>query len=628
MKFVSYTIARADTGAVLPYAHVTVYQSDGTTVATIYNAGGSTISNPVTADGTGTIGFAAPNATYVLKGASADGTYTVPNIIVDIFDLNALANALASATVAGMVTKVKTTKALLLADLAATDGQLGLVYADTTATNNDIYVKSGASGSGSWSSTGLFSGVAAAYATAAATSATAAAASAATAAAAVPAAPGSATVIPVVVDSAGQRLLEIVGGRLEAAGGLSATMRQTVFNQLSADGLVISKAQSQSRGQRTAYTDGRTLSKYRGKRALIQAGKAGILTMAVMGHSWFDYLPLPYAIATAMYSNLGLTSPSAGVGFIPAFQQTFCQELTRVVTRTSSGTWTQNGSPGGYINPPAQQSAYGSGPDGRVVSTTGTGYYQWAAVEGNKVVVYYWDGNGTFKVNIDGTDTTPDGGSGATITCGNTGTHKKATFTLGGSGTATHTIKVDCTGNTGTVALHGLIATNTAITSGLLFHKIGVSGARMLEYSYYTSSAGRTWWKGELNLDLQIVAGIINDYSQRTSPEDYMQGLTDLLSVGNGGKIVVCEPQCGVSAPMAAYPQSVYRDANIAVALSQGVEWCNMFDSWDTYANETAFWDTTGHINASSFAGGTSTSDVNGSAKRFTNELTSNFLFK
>lgn len=62
----------------------------------------------------------------------------------------AIANALGNVSVA------KSTKALLDADLAWAAGSTALVYADATAANNDLYVKSGGSGSGSWTNTGFF----------------------------------------------------------------------------------------------------------------------------------------------------------------------------------------------------------------------------------------------------------------------------------------------------------------------------------------------------------------------------------------------------------------------------------------------------------------------------------------
>ncbi len=175
MKFSTFTIARADTGAILPFCVVTVYLADGVTKATLYNAGGSGIGNPLTADVNGSIGFAATNGTYILKAVSADGTYTVPNISVDVFDMTAMVAALAAGITTGIIGKTYATKALMNADLVPADGIFALVYNDSTAANNDLYRKTGATGAGSWSATGLLSSAAAGYAAAAAVSAATAA---------------------------------------------------------------------------------------------------------------------------------------------------------------------------------------------------------------------------------------------------------------------------------------------------------------------------------------------------------------------------------------------------------------------------------------------------------------------
>lgn len=151
MQFVEFTAARADTGQTLPYAKCSVYLAGTATLAALFDQTGASIANPLTADNAGRIGFAAVNGTYDLQITSADGVYWAPKIIqFQLFDLQAVANALAAGTVAGLVSKVKNTLASLNADLAAADSTLGLVYADPTPSNNDLYVKLGASGSGSW----------------------------------------------------------------------------------------------------------------------------------------------------------------------------------------------------------------------------------------------------------------------------------------------------------------------------------------------------------------------------------------------------------------------------------------------------------------------------------------------
>lgn len=58
----------------------------------------------------------------------------------------------------GSVDVTKTTRTLLNADLAHAADSVGLVYADSTDANNDLYIKVGATGSGSWTLTTVLHG--------------------------------------------------------------------------------------------------------------------------------------------------------------------------------------------------------------------------------------------------------------------------------------------------------------------------------------------------------------------------------------------------------------------------------------------------------------------------------------
>jgi len=80
MQYLSFFAARADTGAVLPYATATVKLSGTATLATLYNATSGSIGNPVSASVTGQVGFAAPDGLYDIVVASQDASYTAPTI--------------------------------------------------------------------------------------------------------------------------------------------------------------------------------------------------------------------------------------------------------------------------------------------------------------------------------------------------------------------------------------------------------------------------------------------------------------------------------------------------------------------------------------------------------------------
>lgn len=90
-------------------------------------------------------------------------------------------SALSTIGIGALVDVVYATKAGLDADLAHAANSVGLVYGDSTDANNDLYVKSGASGSGAWTNTGalhsIIDGLAQPYVDAAVAAAAGAAAS-------------------------------------------------------------------------------------------------------------------------------------------------------------------------------------------------------------------------------------------------------------------------------------------------------------------------------------------------------------------------------------------------------------------------------------------------------------------
>lgn len=88
---------------------------------------------------------------YITEGVPATGKHEPAK--ADIRAIGATIERLFGLTL-GTVTTVKTTKALLDGDLAHAANSTAIVYADATDANNDLYIKSGGSGSGSWTNTG------------------------------------------------------------------------------------------------------------------------------------------------------------------------------------------------------------------------------------------------------------------------------------------------------------------------------------------------------------------------------------------------------------------------------------------------------------------------------------------
>lgn len=91
---------------------------------------------------------------YVTNGVPASGAHEpVKAEIIPLFSV--IDQALSSIGMAGSVTVVKSSKSLLLADLAHNANTIALVYADAVPEQNDFYVKTGSSGSGTWNALGL-----------------------------------------------------------------------------------------------------------------------------------------------------------------------------------------------------------------------------------------------------------------------------------------------------------------------------------------------------------------------------------------------------------------------------------------------------------------------------------------
>lgn len=144
MKFSEYTLARADTGAVLPLCAVTVYRSDGVTLASLFASNGTTpISNPMTADANGKVSFCVADGIYILSAVAVGGGYTTPSIQVQIYDLQRIVDAVATTpeTFNGVGDGTANDTAPLLAAIATgKDVFLKGVYLHTTTltmANND-----------------------------------------------------------------------------------------------------------------------------------------------------------------------------------------------------------------------------------------------------------------------------------------------------------------------------------------------------------------------------------------------------------------------------------------------------------------------------------------------------------
>lgn len=148
----NYLALQAISGGALraiPGANVTVYLTGTTTKAALTNAAGVSISNPGIADSGGNFPFYIVDGTYDIiaqSGAAFSSMLTVS--IGGISTLQAEITQLQASQYAGVVGF--NTLAALNANLNYAANTIGNVLADPTPSNNGTYLKSGASGAGSW----------------------------------------------------------------------------------------------------------------------------------------------------------------------------------------------------------------------------------------------------------------------------------------------------------------------------------------------------------------------------------------------------------------------------------------------------------------------------------------------
>ncbi|ARR53494.1 hypothetical protein HY78_08700 [Rhizorhabdus wittichii DC-6] len=98
-------------------------------------------------------GFNAAWRNYVIDGVPSSGPYEPEKALIRAIG-PMIDQALGNIGLGAMIGVIKDTKSNLDADLAHDANTVALVYGDGTAANNDLYVKVGASGSGSWTNTG------------------------------------------------------------------------------------------------------------------------------------------------------------------------------------------------------------------------------------------------------------------------------------------------------------------------------------------------------------------------------------------------------------------------------------------------------------------------------------------
>jgi lysophospholipase L1-like esterase len=366
--------------------------------------------------------------------------------------------------------------------------------------------------------------------------------------------------VPLFVDSANNVPVWLENG-LFAASGLSPSLISAILPNVTAN---INLAKS--------HSDSRTLYKYRANAAKLRTGSLSQVNVIITGDSWAELSPMSQAIADRLYALFGKSSD----GWVSINTGT---NTLNGITAVLVGLWnTYDASTGGLAGVAPD---HGCGIDGRSMWTTATdARYIVNLVTSTEVEIFYQDLDGTFQYKAS------DSATWNTVVCGNTDTTMSVKLT-GMADNTPRTIEVRTIGNTGTVRVHGLYFTRSAV-SGAVLSKCGNSGAIAQNLAVYASQIG--YYAAKMNPSLLGIILSTNDYRVGVTIADFKAHITTLV---NAYRAAVPDMGIILIAPartdgVATVPLVQFRDALSQLAVSLGCEFYSLYDEFGTWAQMNA----------------------------------------
>ena len=384
--------------------------------------------------------------------------------------------------------------------------------------------------------------------------------------------------VPLFVDEAGNVPVWLINGNLAVRG-----LDQSLVNLLS--GIFNSAFQlreSPLTATKPIATDGRTLFKFKSKLGRVIDGVNTTARMMFTGDSWTEYVAIPQAMYKLCQEKYGVTNSS--------YISVNGQFMLNSTTFAKSSGWVLYDASTVTTGP-----GNGCGPDGQSISTTASD--QTVTITNQpctQVNILYQDLDGTFRYRI-------DGGSWTVVAGGGSGVMKR--LLINPLSDAMHSIEIDTTGNTGTVALHGFWCPRSA--GGVEIMKCGNAGITGRGITNYYDQIQQ--YANFMQPDLVFVILGTNDFRTSTGTASYVEGLQNLVgqykaAYPETGIVLISPARCNATGNP---PSSAYRDAMANLAMELGVEFFNFHDDWDTWAvmNKYGVWVDSLHLNDSGAAG-------------------------
>lgn len=311
------------------------------------------------------------------------------------------------------------------------------------------------------------------------------------------------------------------------------------------------------------HTDGRTLWRWKAKKAQLKAGLAVRPHFMLTGDSWTQNNELATAIAGLLHNDYG----DAGLGW---------RTVNYGAARDGSGIYRSEGWDLYDSSPTSGAPLYGCGIDGQSINTTtSTAYFRVTNVRCTDCRIYYQDLNGKFQYGYDVGGVT----QWTEVVCGNTGATKSVLLT--GMADEARTIYVKTDGNTGRVAIHGFYLWRAGV-AGCVMSKAGNSGILADQFLLFSDKISE--YLSTMQPDVICIVIGNNDYRNSDGTQVFKTALQTYIAACRAvlpdvGFILMAPPRTNGTA---VTPLVDFRDVMHDLSQTLNVEFFSIYDLFDT----------------------------------------------
>lgn len=312
------------------------------------------------------------------------------------------------------------------------------------------------------------------------------------------------------------------------------------------------------------HTDGRTLWRWKAKKAQLKAGLSVRPNFMLTGDSWTQNNELATAIASLLHADYG----DAGLGW---------RTVNYGAARDGSNIYRSAGWDLYDSSPTSGVPLYGCGLDGQSINTTlATAYFNVTNVRCTDCRIYYQDLNGKFQYGYDVGGVT----QWTEVVGGNTGATKSVLLT--GMADEARTIYVKTDGNTGRVAIHGFYLWRAGV-AGCVMSKAGNSGILADQFLLFSDKISE--YLSTMQPDVICIVIGNNDYRNSDGTQVFKTALQTYIAACRAvlpdvGFILMAPPRTNGTA---VTPLVNFRAVMYDLSQTLNVEFFSIYDLFDTW---------------------------------------------